>query len=127
MSFASKRNKDVKKFDIDTEGFEYYNLDDLYEENGEDYQYILKGFYINKKSKYGDAPVAITLDYFVNLPQHMLDTVKEICADADDVADINNDKVGFKIYSYEDEKHKKTCYSIRFEDIVPNTGKKGKK
>lgn len=117
MSFASKYNKEAKKFDIDTEGFEYFNLDDLFENNGADYKYLLKGFYINKKGKFGDAPVAITPEYFVNLPQHLLDSVNEILADNEAVADINKDKVGFTIYSYNDEKHNKICYSIKYEDL----------
>jgi hypothetical protein len=126
MSFASKFNKDVRKFTLDTEGFEYYNLSDLYENNGADEVYPLFGFYINKKGNYGDAPVAYTDEYFVNLPQHMLEVVKNIMTDEEGVQDINEGKVGFKIYEYMDEKHNKKCYSIRFEDIEVEP-KKGKK
>lgn len=114
FDFAGTFNKDVNKFTIDTEGFEYYNLKDLYENNGADEVYPLFGFYINKKGNYGDAPVAYTDEYYVNLPQHLLDVVKEIMANPEAVAAINNGEVEFTIYQYQDEKHKKDCYSIRF-------------
>ena len=114
IDFAGTFNKDVNKFTIDTEGFEYYNLKDLYENNGADETYPLFGFYINKKGNFGDAPVAYTDEYYVNLPQHLLEVVKDIMANPEAVAAINNGEVEFTIYQYTDEKHKKDCYSIRF-------------
>lgn len=124
MSFASKFNKEAKKFNINTEGFEYYKLDDLFENNGADEIYPLRGIYINKKGKYGDSPVAITDEFCAYLPQHMMNTVNKILEDDEAVAEINAGKVGFSIYQYTDEKHNKICYSIRFEDIEPKGTKK---
>lgn len=121
MSFASKFNKDVKKFEFDTEGLDYVSLNDLFENNGADEVYTLRGFYINKKSKFGDAPVGMTDGCLVNLPSHMLDVVEKIMADDEAVADINAGKVGFTIYSYMDEKHNKICYSIKFVDLKSKT------
>ena len=114
FDFAGTFNKYVNKFTIDTEGFEYYNLKDLYENNGADEVYPLFGFYINKKGNYGDAPVAYTDEYYVNLPPHLLEVVKDIMGNPEAVAAINNGEVEFTIYQYQDEKHKKDCYSIRF-------------
>ena len=118
MSFAARHNK-MAVFDCNTEGFEYFNLETLYEDNGEDHVYPIMGFYINHKSDYGDAPVAILEDKFANLPQHLLDEVLEIMKSEDDVSDIKAGKVGFSIYSYEKELKKgtKTCYSIRWVDL----------
>lgn len=114
FDFANEFNKDAKRFDVNTEGFEYYNLEDLYDNNGADQVYPVTCFYINKKGKFGDAPVVGTDEYFVNLPQHLLETVLNIIDRAEAVKTINDNKVGFTIYQYHDDKHNKDCYSIRF-------------
>ena len=124
MSFASKYNNE-KKFTYDTEGFEYFNLKDLFENDGEGVIYPFWGFYINNKSNYDPYPVAFTDSFFVNLPTHMLKVCEEILKDDADIASINEGKVGFKIYTYYSERHKKDCYSIKFVDLEP--GKKDKK
>lgn len=118
MSFASRHNKGAV-FQCDTEGFEYFSLEVLYQDNGEDTVYPIQGLYINHKSDYGDAPVAILEDKFVNLPQHLLDEALEIMKNDDDVADIKAGKVGFTIYQYEKElkKGSKICYGIRWVDV----------
>lgn len=119
MSFASRHSKGAI-FNCNTEGFEYYKLSTLYEMNGSDQEYQVQGLYINKKSEYGDAPVAITLDCFVNLPEYMLSECQEILRSSDDIEDIKAGKVGFKIEEYEKEigKKTKTCYGIRWIDIA---------
>ena len=119
MSFAARRNKG-NVFNCNTDGFSYYKLEDLYKENGEDQEYQVQGLYINKKSEYGDAPVAITLDCFVNLPQHLLGECQDMLHSSEDIEDIKAGKVGFKIEEYEKElkKGSKTCYGIRWIDIA---------
>lgn len=117
MSFASRHNKG-SKFNVNTEGFEYKSLEDLYKEDPAAICRI-QGIYINKKSKYGDAPVAICDGFFANLPTHLLDECLSILANDDDVNDIKAGAVGFTIYTYEkeDEKKPQTYYSINWEDI----------
>lgn len=117
MSFANKHNKG-SKFNIDTEGWsEYRDLKSLYKEDADAVRPVY-GFYINRKSQYGDAPVIISDGYFVNCPKHMLDEVKEILADPADVADINAEKVGFKVRTYEAKNYKnRKCYGIEFVDL----------
>lgn len=119
MSFAARHNKG-NVFNCNTEGFSYYKLEDLYKENGADQEYQLQGLYINKKSEYGDSPVAITLDCFVNLPQHLLGECQDMFHSSEDIEDIKAGKVGFKIEEYEKElkKGSKTCYGIRWIDIA---------
>ena len=119
MSFAARHAKG-SVFECNTEGFEYKSLGELYEELGEDQEYPIQGLYINKKSEYGDAPVAIGHDFFINLPGHMLDECLEILKSAEDVADIKAGKVGFKIYTYVKElkKGSRTCYGVRWIDIA---------
>lgn len=118
MSFASKYNKG-NKFAIDTEGWsEYRDLKSLYKENGDDFIYPIHGFYINRKSQFGDAPVIICDGYFVNCPKHLLDTVYDILASEEAIADINAGKAGFRIRTYEAKNYKnKKCYSIEFVDV----------
>ena len=119
MSFAARHNKG-NVFNCNTDGFSYYKLEDLYKENGPEQEYQVQGLYINKKSEYGDAPVAITLDCFVNLPQHLLGECQDMLHSSEDIEDIKAGKVGFKIEEYEKElkKGSKTCYGIRWIDIA---------
>ena len=120
MSFAARHNKG-SVFDCNTEGFEYFSLKDLYKKNGPDQEYQIQGLYINKKSEYGDSPVAILDDMFVNLPQHLLDECQDMLKSSEDIEDIKAGKVGFKIEPYESDKKKgkdKTCYSILWVDMA---------
>lgn len=118
MSFAAKHNKG-SVFKCDTEGFEYKSLKDLYAENGADEVYPIQGLYINRKSEYGDAPVAICMDCFVNLPQHMTDEVVEIMRTPEDVESIKAGAVGFTIEQYTKTvgKKDKLCHGIKWVDI----------
>lgn len=116
MSFANRFNKG-KKFDFNTEGLEFTSLADLYNGNGEDKVYTLKAIFINTKSKFGDTPVFASDSFLVNAPSHLLDTVKEILADADAVASINDNKVGFTIYPYKSEKFNVDTFGIKFVDL----------
>ena len=118
MSFAARHSKG-SVFQCDTEGFTYKSLKELYDMFGDEMVYPIQGFYINRKSEFGDAPVAICEEYFVNFPQHMLDEVMEIMKTEEDVDDIKAGKVGFTIYQYEKElgKKTKTCYGVRWVDV----------
>ena len=118
MSFAARHSKG-SVFECNTEGFKYYKLSELYNDNGPDHVYQLQGLYINRKSEYGDSPVAICEDCFANFPPHMLDECLGILKTETDVDDIKAGKVGFKIETYEKEvgKKTKTCYGIRWIDI----------
>lgn len=117
-NFAAKHNKG-SKFNIDTEGWtEYRDMKSLFKENGPDTVYPIHGFYINKKSQFGLAPVIISDGYFVNCPQHMLDDVREILSDQEDIDAINAGAVGFKVREYLAKNYKnKKCYSAEFVDL----------
>lgn len=116
MSFTSRHNKG-SIFNCNTEGFEYLNPGDLFKKDPTTI-YTLQGLYINKKSKYGNAPVAICDSFFVNFPSHMLDECIEILTSEEDINDIKAGKVGFSIYEYETEDFPdKTFYGIRWEDV----------
>lgn len=119
MSFASKYNKGGNVFNIDTEGWtEYRDLKSLLKENGPDKEYPVHGFYINRKSQYGDAPVIISDGFYVNAPRHMLDDVIKIMGDAEAIDAVNNGLVAFKVRTYEAKNYNnKKCYGVEFVDV----------
>lgn len=109
MNF-SKFNKD-RLFDIDTTDFYYKDLETLYEENGEDYVYTLRGLYISTKSQYDpEAPIIATDEEYVNIPVHQLDEIKAMLGDPRAIAAINNGEAGFTISKYYQKRFKKDCY-----------------
>lgn len=97
--------------------FEFTTLDELYTNNGIDRVYPVKALYINTKSKYGDHPVVVTDSAFVDVPKHLIDTVKEMMNDEECIDAINNGHVGFTVYSYIDKRYKRTCYSVNWVDM----------
>jgi len=115
MSFANKYNKNTELlFNINCDGFDYKKLSEL----DADTTYTLRGVFVSNKSKFGESAVAICDNFFVNLPNHMINTVREILSDAESIDDINNSKVGFTVYQYHSDTYNKDCYSIKFVDIV---------
>lgn len=117
MGFAAKHNKCGIDWSVNTEGFEFVNRAAAFKENP-DTVHTLKGLYINTKGNFGDHPVAICDGYFIDLPENLLDDVKEILKTEEDIDDIKAGKVGFIIQEYQSEKFKKTCYGIKWTDIV---------
>ena len=48
MSFATRHKKGGVQWGVDTEGFEYFKLEDLYNMNGANQEYQLKGVFVNR-------------------------------------------------------------------------------
>lgn len=117
MSFASKHNKGGINWGINTDGFAYTSLEELYKASA-DAIYILRGVYINRRSRYGDAPVAILDKCFVNLPSYLLQTCEEMLADDETVEDIKAGRAGFEVETYT-SKEGRLCYGVRWLDIKP--------
>ena len=114
MSYATKFNKGSKFTFKTADDPQYVSLEDLYNKNPEQIHDV-KALYINTKSKFGDSPcVAIDPVIIVNLPKHLLETIKEMINDNECVDAINNNEVKFKIYSYKDSTFNKTCYSVKW-------------
>lgn len=116
MSFGSKYSKGTR-FKINTEGFEFFDLKNLYEKYGEDQKYRLRGCYINNKSNYDPAPVLITDNFFVNAPAHLTMQIQEMLRDPEAIDDMNEGRAAFVIYQYVNEKFKRTCYGVNFIDF----------
>ena len=116
MSYATKFNKNKgNKFTFKpVDDAQYVSLEVLYNKNP-DQIHDVKALYINTKSRFGDAPcVVIDSVIIVNLPKHLLETVKEMINDDECVDAINNNEVKFKIYSYKDKTFNKTCYGVEW-------------
>jgi len=118
MAFSVAKKYNVEKiFDIDTEGFEYKSLEELYID--EETVYPVRGIYINTKGNFGKEPVLATTEDYVNLPQHLVDSCEAMIHDDEAVEAINSGEVGFTIYKYYQKKFNKDCYSIKWVDVNP--------
>lgn len=114
MSGLTNRFNRGIRFKVNTEGFKFNRLKDVYE--NDDVKYYVKGLYIFS-TQYGDSAVVALSDKFVNLPNHMINDVKDMIADDEIVDAINAGKVGFTIRTYDDKKHGKgKCYGVTWFD-----------
>ena len=115
MSLLSKYNKGARfTFDIPND-YEFTNLEGLVKKYGLNEPHQVHALFINTKSKYGDAPVAVTSTNLVNLPQHTLETVNQLMADADVVELANNGCLAFTIYQYNGKNG--SGYSVNWVDV----------
>lgn len=119
MGLMDRFNKGGVIFDIDINGFTFTDLATLHK-NGEGEIFKIDGLYINKKGVYDNHPVAIlcTEKLLVDLPSYLTETVESILQDSEVVEAIKAGKVGFSIHPYFQEKFKKDCYGINWEDIA---------
>ncbi len=114
----SKFNRGYKFNPIDTEGYEYKKLEELYKEYGKDITYPIRALYINN-GKYGESAVAVTDGFFINLPNHVVADVKEIIADDELVQMINDGIVSISIYEYYSHRYNGTFYGIKWIEEQP--------
>ena len=115
---VSKKYNTEKVFNVATENFEYKSLEELYIDN--ETVYVVKGIYINNKGMFGAEPVLATDEFYINLPNHLTDTCKEMIADRQAVWAINAGEVGITIYKYFQKKYNKECYGIKWVDVDTN-------
>lgn len=114
--FTEKHNSNGKLFAFDIpDHFEYTNLKELAEKNGLETVYQVNALYINTKGKYGDSPVIATNNELVNAPQHLTSVVNDVLVDGESISLINNGKVGFNIYTYENQHG--LCYGLNWLDL----------
>ena len=115
MSVLNKYNSNVNRFDFEQEkNVPYKKLSDLFNDNIK--QLKIHSLFINTKGKFGDSPVATADGFNINLPNHLLDTVKEMIEDDDVIALANQGNLGIEIYQYETKKWG-TNYSSNFIDF----------
>lgn len=118
MDYA-KFNKNARLFNASTEKRDFVKLEKLYKEDA-NRVYTLKGFFLNKKGKFGDNYIAIVdNDKLIDLPKNLNETFVSIKNDADAIKGINNNECQFKIRFYHNTKYNKDCYTIDFVENIP--------
>ena len=119
MGLMDKYNKGGTVFEVDIKDFKFVSLEELYKRDNGKTIFGIDGLYINKKSSFGDHPVAIVAceEMLVDLPAHLTEDVKLMLQDQEVVEAIKNNKVGFIVQEYEQKKYKKLCYGIKWEDM----------
>ncbi len=117
MSFASKHNKAARSFDLNTEGFPFMSMKQLYNDPvfGPDTIYPVDGVYVFK-TKYGEKPALVSMAnrFFISMPGHQLEEVQKILADPEDVQAIKSGAVGAKIVEWEKDLH---YFKIEWVDV----------
>ena len=104
MSFAKKFNTAKAQFTFEpNENTPFIKPSELVQTNGIDTVYTLKGCYLNKKGLYGNEPVLITEDCFINAPAHIAEVVEQVVKDENSIKLVNLNKVGFQFYEYENK------------------------
>lgn len=117
MGVANKYNRGTRFTYQLPQNCGFTGLSNLYEEHGAGTVYTVRGLYINHKSKFGESPVVIIDDALVNLPKHLLDTAKQMLLDDEFIEAVNNEKVGFTIYTYTNKNNNNLLYSISWVDM----------
>lgn len=128
FSFGNFNKERVFTFDTAAISGNYTTLEDLYNENGDEWKYQLKGVYISTKSDYNDeSPIAALSNTYINLPQHQLLEIKNMLANKNAIEAINAGEAGFTIRHYTKNLKKKNgsyetkdCYSAEWCDVNPN-------
>ena len=120
MSIAKHNRSRGNKFIIDTTGFEYKPLSELYNAKKPDTVFNVYGayigrFYSKREKREVECCFAASDGYFISLPAHLVDTVKEILTDDESCEQMNNSAAGLVIRPY--EKDGETFYSADFVDV----------
>ena len=117
MSFAEKHNKAARSFDLNTEGFTFMTMKQLYNDPvfGPDTIYPVDGVYVFN-TKYGEKPALVSMAnrFFISMPKHQLEEVQKILADPEDIQAIKSGAVGAKIVEWEKEMH---YFKIKWVDV----------
>lgn len=116
MKITEKYNRGGRRFTYQMpEGASFYKLEEVYRNTQIVKPCICNGFYISTKGQYGEQPVVLSDGFFVNLPKHWVETIKEMLNDEEVIKAVNNNKVYFDIEKY--QKDGKDLYSIIWIDL----------
>lgn len=122
MGLMSKFNNSGAFVDVNTQGFKYVSLKDVYTSEG-DKPYPIKGLFINTKGKYGKEAIAIGDKVLINLPSYTVEDVEEILKDDVVIDAIKQGRVGIKSVPYTNNFSKqadgtiKTFYKVVWIDL----------
>lgn len=118
-NFASKYNKTAAHYNyIFPSDPVYRKLEDLYDKKEPEKIFPVYALFINTKGSYGEQAIACTEnEVIINLPMHLVDTVKKMREDDELTDAINADKFGLKIRTYQKNGSRKTFYSVEWCDL----------
>lgn len=122
MGLMSKFNNSGAFVDVNTQGFKYVSLKDVYTSEG-DKPYPIKGLFINTKGKYGKEAVAIGDKVLINLPSYTVEDVELMLQDDVVIDAIKQGRVGIKSVPYTNNFSKqsdgtiKTFYKVVWVDL----------
>lgn len=125
MFDLQKYNIVVRKFDYQGKDLDYRKARELYEEDFKNRQttaYQLRGIFINHKSQYGDHPVLVTTDYYVDLARWELENCERMLEDSSLIDAINRGEIYFVPTSFKMRQNGKECYTVKYitEDKLTN-------
>lgn len=124
MGIAKKYNKQGKRFDyVIPENSEavFVKASELFETIPQNNSgVVVRSMYINSKGQFGAHGVLVCSEpaILIDCPNHMTDTIKEIMADDEAVAQVNAGKLAVKAYKYETKNAKSGfAYGLEFIDL----------
>lgn len=115
---CNKNNFEKIEWNVNTQGFTFKKLSDLYSQGTKAIQVF--GFFFIKSENFGLQPIAITKDCLVNLPTHKKDIISDMLKNADCVNAIKNGECSLKIREYK-SKYNKVCYDFDFINTPSTT------
>jgi len=122
MAFNFEKLNKKQIFSYEVSGEESYtNLEYLFKRDGEDSSvtYQIHGVYIGTKSNFDpEVPMVLIENFYVNLPVHQLDEVKQILADPEAIRAINEGKAGFSITTYLQKRFNRICYKAVWRKYI---------
>lgn len=119
MGLMDKYNKGGVIFEIDITNFKFVSLEQLYKRDNGASTFWIDGLYINKKSSFGDHPVAIIAkeNLLADLPAHLVEDVNDMLKTPEIVSAIKAGKIGFSVEEYTQKQYKKTCYGVKWREV----------
>ena len=130
MNFTqyNKNNFEKIEWGVDTNGFVFKKIGDLFNEGVKKVQVF--GFFFIKSENYGLQPIAILKDCLLNLPTRFRDIISEMLKDKEAVESIKKGECGLKFRQYKrrfttsrkksshKSKYNKDCFDVDFYNYV---------
>lgn len=115
MSILNKYNEktNVSKFNTTINNDVYKTLEEVYNGDYDQSDLTVYSLFTHNKSKYGESAVAVCKEFNVNLPNHLVDVVKDMISDNEVIELVNKHQVALKPYQYQ-SKHYGVGYSTEF-------------
>lgn len=113
MDFTKFNSTGNKKWNHNTDGFEYYKTSEVFEKIKEK-TLTMRGIFITPDNGYGKGAVIITDKFLLNTPSAFVSVAEEILSDDDAVKEIDSTGTKFHIETFVSKKFKRNGYKIVF-------------